>query len=226
MSFSNKIKLILCFFIFNISVIVAQTSFEGVLEVATYTLENNDEALVKWYAKNGHNRMEVKGTAGGNSYSTTLLFRKNETQMNLLTEIGGQKAIYTVPQSSLEQAIPTAGTRVSETSESKKIAGYDARLYKIETIEGLAECWVSFDAKISSLAFPPALQSKGIMGILTANGIKGLPLEVINRDAMDEIVYSFAVKNISTQTVSESLFETPAGYQSGEELLQKSFKVE
>ena len=208
------------------SLTVYGQSFEGVIEATTYTKSTKEDATVIWYVKDGNSKIEVSGTADGKSFNTTLLFKKNDPELHILTEINGSKAVYNVPQSAVSQAPGFSSETTAKIDKQKSIAGYSCFQVKIEFIDGSAECWVSSDLDINSESLPPSLHSVGIIGALKANGIFGMPLEAEKKNNIGEIEYSFQVKNITSQNLSESLFSLPTEYQSGEELLKKSVKVE
>ncbi len=203
----------------------AQT-FEGVIEATTSTKATKENAVVKWFVKNGSSRMEITGTADGKQTNATLLFQKSNAQLYLLSEMNGEKAVFIVPQDSLKIVAKNVSTIVTKTEGKKSVAGYNCYLVKIQSPEGTSECWVSDEVKLSAESFPPSLRSKGIIGSMQSNGITALPLEVISKDNGGEVQYSFTVKSITAQSVPDAQFQLPADVQSGEELLKKSMKAE
>ncbi|HXH18623.1 MAG TPA: DUF4412 domain-containing protein [Chitinophagales bacterium] len=208
------------------AILVSAQSFEGIIEVATYSKATQDAAVVKWFTKGGSNKMEITGTSEGKAYTTVLLFKTNDEQLYILTEIEGRKAVYTVPQSSIAESSKFSNAAVAKTEGKKSIAGYDCYQVKIETREETALCWVSDAIGLGAENFPPSLRSKGVLGILKSSGISGIPLEVTSTNAAGETTFSFQVKTIKPQALSESFFDIPPDFQKGEELLKKSVKVE
>lgn len=203
----------------------AQT-FEGVIEATTSTKATKENATVKWYLKNGNSRMEITGVADGKPTNSTLLFQKSNNQLYLLSNIGGKEAAFAIPQDSLKVVQKNTNTLAVKMEGTKKVAGHVCYLVKIQSPDGYSECWVTDAVQLSTENFPPALRSKGIIGSLKANGIKGIPLEVVSYNSAGETEFSFQITSILPLAVSDAQFQLPANAQSGEELLKKSVKAE
>lgn len=201
-------------------------NFEGVLEAKTTTTATKEKAEVKWFVKNGSSRIEISGVADGKNTGAVLIFQQQNNTLYLLSNIGGQDAAFPIPQDSLKAVQKSANTLAVKMEGTKKVAGYDCYFVKIQSAEGYSECWVSNAVQLSPESFPLVLRSKGIIGSLQANGIKGIPLEVISRNSAGETVFSFQITNILPQAVNDAQFQLPANVQSGEELLKKSVKAE
>lgn len=216
---------IITFLLAALHVSFAQT-FEGVIEAKTSTTATSEKADVKWYVKNGNSRIEITGTADGKNTGAVLIFQKSNNQLYLLSNIGGQEAAFVIPQDSLRAVQKNANTLAVKMEGTKKVAGHVCYLVKIQSPDGYSECWVSDAVQLSPENFPPALRSKGIIGSLKANGIKGIPLEVTSYNSAGETEFSFQITNIIPQAVSDAQFQLPANAQSGEELLKKSVKAE
>ena len=214
------------FIFLAITFATAQSSFEGILEFSTTTKATQEASEVKWHSKDGSNRLDLSGVMEGGNYSMTLLFRKGDPMMYLFSGEGESKTLFTVPQDSVGDAANHKGARVTKVEGKKNIAGYDCYLVKIETPEGITECWVSNEVAIGAENFPPSLRSKGVLGTLRKNGISGIPLDVISRDGDGEIAFSFSIKKITAQTLDAGLFVVPSGYKDGEEWIKQSIKVE
>lgn len=216
---------IITFLLTSLTVSFGQT-FEGVLEAKTTTTATKEKADVKWFVKNGNSRIEITGTAEGKSTEAVLIFQKSNNQLYLLSNMGGQDAVFTIPQDSLRPALKNTNTLALKMDGTKKVAGHLCYPVKIQSPEGYSECWVTDAVQLSSENFPPALRTKGIIGSLKANGIKGIPLEVTSYNSAGETEFTFQITSILPQAVNDAQFQLPANAQSGEELLKKSVKAE
>ncbi len=202
---------------------VAQ-SFEGVIDFETYTKATEDHASVKWFLKDGSSRLEIKGNAGSVPYEATFLFPASDTQLYMLTKMGDEDAVFPVDQSSVSREM-LANPIISRTGDRKTIAGYNCYLLNISSAEGLTECWVSDEMKIGIDNLPPSIRAKGVYSALSAKGYSGIPLGIASKDLSGAVNYSFEIKSIFSKSFDTKLFEVPAGYKSGEELIKKSIKV-
>ncbi|GIV33238.1 MAG: hypothetical protein KatS3mg031_0773 [Chitinophagales bacterium] len=205
---------------------VSGQTFEGVIEFSSYLSQTKDQSTVTWYTLNGNSRFEISGVADGKPYQSVLLFKKNDPNIYLLTRIGNENAVYTIPQSALTPEEQLIGSVAVKLPETKTIAGKQCYRIKLESSEQTTYCWITDELRMEEGSLPQVLRSKGIIAALSAAGYNGLPLEVEARNDKGEVVFSYSVKNIRKMTPDTSLFTVPADYGDGTELFLKSIKAE
>lgn len=220
----NAMKWTSLFFILISATAAVAQSFEGVIDFETYTKATNDNASVKWFLKEGSSRLEIKGNAGSAPYEATFLFPASDKQLYMLAKMGDEDAVFPVDLNSVSKEMLTNPV-ITRTGDKKTIAGYSCYLLNITSAEGLTECWVSDEMKTGIDNLPPSIRAKGVYSALSAKGYTGIPLGIASKDLSGVVSYSFEIKSIAPKSVDARLFEVPAGYKSGEELIKKSIQV-
>lgn len=200
-----------------------QTSFEGVIELKTFNKEVKENANIKWYVKEGDHKLEVSGSSEGYTYDYSILLKKNDPNLKMISKQNGQVLVYDVPPSSKETQTLNSPELVRE-NESKTIAGYKCNKIKIVTPESTSTCWVTNELNLPVRKFPEWLKSNPVYQVLVQNQVSGFPMQIETISSGGELLYSVKVEKVVPSKLNASEFELPANYIDGEKAIKESFE--
>ena len=204
---------------------VAQ-GFEGEIILSAKNPAMQEESNVRWLTANGNHKLVLNGTANGKAFSYVILMLKGESNLRLLTEIDGQKAMFVTPAGDAKPVTTSLGAAtVTEGEGTTNIAGHSAKKYSIESAEGSVTVFVTNQVSLSLSDMPALLQKDGVFATLAANNIKGLPLSIISRGSDGKVLFSQTVTSIKPGSIAAAEFSYE-GYGDGAAIMQNSIKAE
>lgn len=112
------------------------------------------------------------------------------------------------------------GAKVTPTSETKKIAGYNCKKYLVTIMMAQSDYWVSKEVKgmdemravgektAKLFEGNPVMQQSNIMGMLKE--LDGYPVQTITKMMGGSVVTT--LKKVETKKIDKALFKVPKGY--------------
>lgn len=226
---NSFIKYIASFLPLACLVLVANSTtaqnFQGEIVMTVSNPALQEETVVQWVTANGNHKLTMNGTAGGQSFSYVVLLLQGESNVRLLTDIGGQKAMFVTPISVAVPVNKPLGSAIVTVGDgSTSLAGYNCKKYTVESAEGAATVFVTDQVSLNVQDLPALLQKHSIFATLSANNISGMPLSIISRGADGKVTFSQTVTSIKPTTVSASEFSYE-GYADGAAVMQNSVNI-
>lgn len=199
---------------------ISAQSFEGVIKMSTTNAANGEKAQMEWLTSNGNHKMLINGTAeDGLSVRYALLFLSSSSNASMLTEVGGEKVMFNIPASSFQgQGLNISSPAVSKGGKAD-VNGFTATKYELEGAEGRISVWVSTQIPFTTDQLPAVMNKGGLLSILKANNISGIPVKVIATDANGKQLYSQTITSVSAKPIDASEFSL-SGYGDGPEKMK------
>lgn len=217
-------SIILALFI-TVSFALHAQQFEGTITMTTTNAANGENAQVEWLVKDGNHKFIINGSADGKSVNYALLFLNGNPNGYLVSNIGGEQTLITIPASSFEvQAQNLSGATVIQ-GEATSINGFKATKVELKSGSGSTTVWVSNDINLSADQLPAVMNKGSLLSVLKANGITGTPVKIEARDSEGNMSYTQTIKSVSKGTVAKSEFSID-GLADGVEALKNSVQAE
>lgn len=198
----NKLFIAITFLTFH-SILFAQ-KFEGTFTLNTKNVETGESATVIWIASEGYHRMDFQSSSeqGNTSYSLYM----NESSSNVTMVAADNKIEIPIAQFNSTSSVTHFFT-AQATGQTKKIAGYTCKEYKLIGANGYAICWVNNEFTLSQP--PPLFLTQGIYKTLAENNIRGIPFHLDVFDTKGKLLYSQQITSVNTQKPNLSLVKLP-----------------
>lgn len=183
--------------------------------MTTTSAETGEDATIEWSIKNGEHHMKfVSNTKEKSNFKYSLLIKDLKKELWFLSEEDAKSA-YKIPYQVLDQrdlGLPLNSV-VKMTEETKKIAGFECKKYKIISTNNTVHCWIAVDTQLNHNDFPSFMRNGSLFGVLKLNGIKGIPLTFEVKDIDGKILNGQYINNIKPTSLSKKIFEVPSNYE-------------
>lgn len=187
-------------------------AFEGTF-VAKYKQfnESGDKFDFHWTFKG--NKCALKMEYTSKDIKTSTVFIPEVANRRFLTYMpsAADKLYYEIPLSSLVGDTPKF--QMQESAETKKILGMETKKFVFTSESQSCEVWVAQSVDIDWSPFTAFFKTAVDIQAMAANGIKGLPMEMILKDEKGVITQSYIVTSFNPQKVSDEMLAVPSGYQ-------------
>jgi hypothetical protein len=187
-------------------------AFEGTF-VAKYKQfnESGDKFDFHWTFKGNKCALKMEYTSKDIKSSTVFIPEVANKRFLTYMPSSADKLYYEIPLSSVIGDTPKF--QMQETNETKKISGIECKKF-VFTLEGQnCEVWIALSVDIDWNPFAAFFKTAVDIQAMAANGIKGLPMEMILKDERGIITQSYTVTSFNPQKVSDEMLAVPSGYQ-------------
>ena len=179
-------------------------SFQGVIEMRTTSIDQEETSNVKWYIKNGSSKMVIDANVKGVSMKYAVVFKKGDPDAHIIMD----NAVNNVPASQLtgktELQVGVSGAAIGVGK--KEVAGYACT--SVINNKGQVTAWVSDKTGVTADDLPELMRSQGMINVLISLGVKGIPLEVTQYNDKGEVKMTQTITSIRSTSVSDSEFNT------------------
>lgn len=217
----KAIKSIILALFITVSFALQAQQFEGTISMTTTNAANGENAKVEWLVKDGNHKFIINGTADGKTVNYALLFLNGNPNGLLISSIGGQETLITIPASSFEVQAQNLNGALVTKGETTSVNGFKVTQVQI----GKTTVWVSEEINLSTDQLPAVMNKGSLLSVLKANGIAGVPVKIEARDSEGNLSYTQTIQTVSKGTVAASEFSVD-GLADGVEAIKNSVQAE
>ena len=171
---------------------------------------------VTWYVTDGQCKMQMH--YADDKMNTTSYFIPDVTNSRLLTYSDGkapgapQNTYYTVPIREIKGDNDQGHINVTQTGETKTLAGMLCEKVIVKTPASTTEMWITKDFKADFYTFHPYFQSSYELMGLEEKELKGVPLQSVTKDNAGVVINSYELVTATSADLKPSDFTVPADY--------------
>ena len=191
-------------------------NFEGVISLTVESELKGEKTDIDWHKKGDNHRLEVTTSTKDMTISYVLIYKENDPNLHMLTDVGGEKNAYRVPLSKMNQPasdLSLGGAMPIGNHEETKLAGFACQILEVEGPMAKAKYWLTTDFNISLEEFAPLLQTANYFKYLKRKNVKGVPIKIESADLDGIVQYRQTIHSIKPGKVDKAMFDIPAEYE-------------